>query len=243
MSASRVFADPACKGVYDRVNESDPDQVGRFEAALARKAAQKDNPAPTDESDRLVYNLRGQAALDPNEFACLDLMQYHGQMPRADWRRLCGLQEGIRKQQAVDAATPIDAGKAVSILAQSGELAKAGYDPDPQTQEERERLYNFAGRLSERIDQWRADNDNKLPGPRDILSMGRELLGLDRTRGAEAASDNGTMQTGRGMVFPGGSSARGDSASAQPGSGDSPAPRDFDQHAAQEGKTSTTEAA
>ncbi|HYA42401.1 MAG TPA: hypothetical protein VEF34_13930 [Syntrophobacteraceae bacterium] len=227
MSASRVFADPACKGVYDRVNESDPDQVGRFEAALARKAAQKDNPAPTDESDRLVYNLRGQAALDPNEFACLDLMQYHGQMPRADWRRLCGLQEGIRKQQAVDAATPIDAGKAVSILAQSGELAKAGYDPDPQTQEEREKLYDFAGRLSECIDQWRADNDNKLAGPRDVLSMGRELPGLDAIKRSGAPTAGDIMQNGPGTAIP----------------GESPGAGNFDLPAAQEGKTSTTEAA
>jgi len=218
VALDRVFADPASKGVYDRVNESDPEQIGRFEAALARKAAQKDNPAPTDESDRLVYNLRGQAALDPDEFASLDLMQYHGQMPRADWRRLCGLQEGIRKQQATDAATPVDARKAVSILARSGELAGAGYNLDPQTQQEREKLYDFAGRLSERIDQWRADNDNKLPGPGDILSMGRELLGPDAIKRSGAPTAGDIMQNGPGTAIPGGS----------------PAPRDFDRRAAQE---------
>ena len=107
---------------------------------------------------------------DRDRFANLDLMQYYGSVPAAQFQELQNDQALVRKQDP--AAAQNQARLTQALVLTNPVFVKAGIDPDPTSAN-----YNIAvGRLDSALNQWSANNNNKLPDDGQIVQIARQML-------------------------------------------------------------------
>lgn len=174
-----LLSDPRRANAYATLFAESPDQAQSIQNMIKSAASGKTDVPATPENQALWYKLYGQAANDPAAFAdpkTNDLNQYYGQMPLHQWQQLVQIQGAINKKDVTEAARQTNITNALTLLNRSGELAQAGYKPASKSPADAAKLNDFTGRLAEGLDQYRQQNNNKLPSQEDVLAIGRRLL-------------------------------------------------------------------
>lgn len=198
------LSDPQRLEAYTSLYKSNPGKIVALQHAIDVKAKREENPPATYESNGLWYSLLGKAKVTPDEFVGLNMMDYYGKMPLAQWHQLVGVQQAINKHDVNEASKQVDIQKALHTL--RTELGPAGYTLTPKTDKDKVKLEQFTGRLGEALDAWRQNNKGKRPGPEDIVGIGRQLLAQGAIKGSGYFWDDKMTQAeaitqGRGDFF------------------------------------------
>ena len=158
-------------------NRLDANQRFNLTDRLMRK-----EPIPeTAENKTLYYKLLHQAVDDP-EFVHSDLSQYMGKLTDHQYDAVQRAQLSIDKKAAAETAKTADLKRAFSVA--DDLLKPAGINKPKHAVGDDNPYVQFQGRLVERINQWRDDNDGKRPGDEDIRKMTAQLLHAETLKGS-----------------------------------------------------------
>ncbi len=141
---------------------------GLVDRAITANARGTWDPPATAQSGALYDELKGIRTTDRDRFANLDLLQYYGSMPAAQFQELQNDQALVRKQDPAAAQNQTRLTRALVLT--NPVFVKAGIDPDPASPS-----YNIAvGMLGSALSQWSANNNNKLPDDGEIVQAARQ---------------------------------------------------------------------
>jgi hypothetical protein len=163
-SMDGLMANPAAKAAW---SQATPEAQLAIQTRLARPAA---IPLTQDGLNK-YYQLRGQAANDPNGFMAQDLSTLYGKVPDAQIMELINQQSSLSKSGASKtlqwSQTKGDVDDMLKPLG-LGQVAKTGTDQSTQTEQ-------FYGKLQEQLEQYHAQNQ-KYPDTVTTRKMAAGLL-------------------------------------------------------------------
>jgi len=131
------------------------------QAGIQSSLAKPQNVPMTQEGFNLYYQMRGQAANDPNKFVQQDLSGLYGKMPLAQILELTNVQAGLAK------GAQGQVGKSLEPLG-LGNAAKSGTDQSTQTE-------TFYGKLQDAIESYH-DQNQKYPDTTATRKIAAGLL-------------------------------------------------------------------
>jgi hypothetical protein len=177
-------ADPNRARAYSAVFSKDPSIRDRVDKAISMNALNMWDPAPSSETDAIYKDLKGmQFGANRERFSNMDLNQYYGAMPIAQFNELQREQQAIRRSDAATAEKHVSLQQAVKLLEPAFNEAKAapgsqyfGADAHSAFGDSASKYNQYLGNLSNAIDIWRRNNNGKVPSDADLLKIGREML-------------------------------------------------------------------
>ena len=188
-------ADPKRAQAYASIYAKDPSVWDRVDKAISMNALDMWNP-PVSAGTTAVYNeLKGMQFTDRQGFADMDLNRYYGALPASRFQELQRDQIAIRKDDAAVTQKHVNLEHAIKVLASTFNEAKAlpgseysGADPNSAFPGAARKYNLYLGNLTQAIDNWRQNNNGKVPGDFDLLKIGREMLMPGQTEQAQASS-------------------------------------------------------
>ena len=131
------------------------------------------DPPATEETNNLYNNLNGMKTTDRDGFANANLMSYYGAMPVAQLNSLMSYQAAIRKNDPTEAAKNTALQSSISAVKDLTNLAGASpespfykMDDASPSLPGQQQWNQFVSRFSQALDDWRENNNNKIPtGP------------------------------------------------------------------------------
>jgi hypothetical protein len=180
-SLDGLLADPQMQSAWNRATPE-------TKLALQERFAKGDKGFTSD-TFNTYYQLKGQAANDPESFTQLDLGQYFGKVPDAALHELVQMQTSISKKDATAAARDLNWNKARSTVDDMlkplglGRTAKPKSPLAAQTEV-------FYGKLSDALQQYH-DQNNKWPDTPTTRQMAAGLL-AEGKQGGGMLWDSGT---------------------------------------------------
>ena len=134
------------------------------------------DPPATEETNNLYNQLNGMSATDRDGFAKLDLNQYYGAMPVAQFNDLVDTQKKIHANDPTQAAKNASLQASLSSIQDLTNLATATpespfYKMDATLPREAtpagapgaQQWNQFVSKFSQALDDWRENNNNKIP--------------------------------------------------------------------------------
>ena len=169
-SWSEFLSDPARVQAYAETSKIDPVVSNLVDRAITANAQGMWDPPASAQSAAQYDELKGMRTTDRDRFANLDLMEYYGSVPAAQFQELQNDQALVRKKDPAAAQNQTRLSQALVLT--NPVFVKAGIDPDPSSAN-----YNIAvGRLDSALNQWSANNNNKLPDDGQIVQIARQML-------------------------------------------------------------------
>jgi hypothetical protein len=133
---------------------------------LTKKAGGEDPP----ENPALYYQLTQMAANDPDKFSKLNMMEYAGQMPNAEWKKFTDQQ--VKLSGNIDEQTAL---KKVDVVAKDLMFQAGLTDNAKATDAQKQQVVDFHNTLWRQIDAYQTQN-NKHPDGQEIRNMAIDSL-------------------------------------------------------------------
>lgn len=128
--------------------------------------------------EEMLYGMRRTAAVDPAFFATVDLNDYRDKLSKADIKELAGLQTSALTDQRKAREEGLNLTNAYSQATQ--QLAAVGITATgkkgSQLDEANKRIAQFNNALTQQMDEFKRQNDNRAPTQADIQAMINRLL-------------------------------------------------------------------
>lgn len=166
-----LLADPVTKAAWSAATPE-------TQMSIQERMRVGGDPARTNDTQALVYQLQGMYSNDKQSFANLDLTPLIAKLPYADFDKLSGLQIAARNKQDLDADKAINLQHAMGIAELSALRAAGIFIPDKSTPANKRAAYDqFTGQFAQELDDFKAKN-GKPPTDSDIAQMAKGLTTL-----------------------------------------------------------------
>lgn len=177
-SMDQLLADPQTKAAW---NAATPE----VQMAIQDRLKQGGDPARTNATQGVVYQLMGEYANNRQAFANRDLSPLIGQLPFADFDKLSGLQVAARNKSDLDADRQTNMLHAM-VLATDWAMKPAGIKiPDKNAAPDSPVVKNYnayTGQLAVELDDFQTKN-NRRPNDQEIIQMAKGLTATVQTPG------------------------------------------------------------
>lgn len=174
----KMAIDPAVTSVAQIPNDKWASLPGETQRSVMTylEGKAKDKPiAPTAENQAEFYRLMGMSVQDRAAFADLDLHQWYGKLPQAQWQQLVNAQAGVNRKDAAEEAKAASVTKSVSVLRPELEAAGLKLSGAKRSEAEKGRVAMFQGQLAEALVAFQEQHKRR-PSDAETLEIGRRLL-------------------------------------------------------------------
>ena len=176
-------SDPQRKAAFDALYKTDTSIHDKVDRAINVNAWKAWDPSATQGTNNLYNQLNGMSATDRDGFSKLNLMQYYGAMPVSQFNDLADTQKKIHTGDAGQAAKNIDLQASLSAVK---DLAKMAYTdpnsplyqvmPESTSLPDQQKWNGFVGKFGQALDDWRQNNNGKIPTDMQKREIARRIL-------------------------------------------------------------------
>ncbi|MGA2936144.1 MAG: hypothetical protein ABSF52_03485 [Syntrophobacteraceae bacterium] len=182
-SWQEFVSDPRRLDAYNSIYKSDPSAYNLVDKAITTNATSAWDPPSTDQTNQLYDNLNGMKYTDRNRFSNLNLMSYYGEMPVGQLNNLISAQDKIRNNDAAEAAKHTSLQSSISAVKDLTSLAAASAESPfykmnnaSPSLPEQQKCNGFVSRFGQALEDWRQNNNGKIPTDMQKREIAQEIL-------------------------------------------------------------------